>query len=125
MSATAPALTAAQTVLLAADDLDALYASVLADPADDTPRLVYADWLDEHGQPERAEFIRLQIEIARRPIGSAEADESAVRLEALRESYARTWSEELPALDGLKVREWQRGMLFSVNSDSLDDFRRH
>ena len=28
---------------------------------DDTRRLVYADWLDEHGQPEYARFIRLQI----------------------------------------------------------------
>src|SRR5205823_3346972 len=28
-------------------------------PDDDAPRLVYADWLDEHGQPERAEFVRL------------------------------------------------------------------
>src|SRR5262249_51187264 len=28
-------------------------------------RLVYADWLEEHGQPERAEFIRAQVELAR------------------------------------------------------------
>lgn len=30
------------------DDDPALLAAILADPADDTPRLVYADWLDEH-----------------------------------------------------------------------------
>jgi uncharacterized protein (TIGR02996 family) len=34
-------------------------------PDDDAPRLVYADWLEENGQPERAEFIRVQIELAR------------------------------------------------------------
>lgn len=34
-------------------------------PDDDTPRLVFADWLEEHGQPERAEFIRVQCELAR------------------------------------------------------------
>ena len=39
--------------------------AIIADPADDTPRLIYADWLDEHGQEERAEFIRVQCEIAR------------------------------------------------------------
>jgi uncharacterized protein (TIGR02996 family) len=33
-------------------------------PDDDGPRLVYADWLDEHGQPNRAEFIRVQCERA-------------------------------------------------------------
>jgi uncharacterized protein (TIGR02996 family) len=32
---------------------------------DDTPRLVYADWLSEHGQPERAELIRVQRALAR------------------------------------------------------------
>jgi uncharacterized protein (TIGR02996 family) len=39
-----------------------ILAKVLAEPADDTARLVYADWLEEHGgQPERAEFIRAQV----------------------------------------------------------------
>ena len=37
---------------------DALLAAVLANPADDLPRLVYADWLEENGEPERAELIR-------------------------------------------------------------------
>ena len=46
-------------------DAPALLAAIRAAPDDDAPRLVYADWLDEHGQPERAEFIRLQCELAR------------------------------------------------------------
>jgi uncharacterized protein (TIGR02996 family) len=37
---------------------------VLARPDDDAPRLVYADWLDERGNP-RGEFIRLQCALAR------------------------------------------------------------
>src|SRR4051812_21177794 len=32
---------------------------------DDAPRLVYADWLEDNGQPHRAEFIRLQCRLAR------------------------------------------------------------
>jgi uncharacterized protein (TIGR02996 family) len=36
-------------------------------PGDDTPRLILADWLDEHGRGERAEFIRVQCELARTP----------------------------------------------------------
>lgn len=43
------------------DESAALVASVLTSPADDLPRLVYADWLEEHGEPEWAEFIRGQI----------------------------------------------------------------
>jgi uncharacterized protein (TIGR02996 family) len=44
-------------------DRDALLRAVVANPDDDAPRLVYADWLDEHGDPDRAEFIRIQIEL--------------------------------------------------------------
>jgi uncharacterized protein (TIGR02996 family) len=40
-------------------DADAFLDAIFAAPADDTPRLVYADWLEEHGQPAYAEFIRL------------------------------------------------------------------
>ena len=36
-------------------------------PDDDVPRLIFADWLDDHGEPERAEFVRLQCELARLP----------------------------------------------------------
>jgi uncharacterized protein (TIGR02996 family) len=46
-------------------DATALLAAIRAAPDDDAPRLVYADWLDEHGQPERAEFIRVQCALAR------------------------------------------------------------
>jgi len=36
---------------------------VLVAPDDDAPRLVYADWLEEHGQPERAGLIRWMIRV--------------------------------------------------------------
>src|SRR5262245_57560395 len=45
---------------------DALLRAVLEVPADDAPRLVFADWLDEHGHPERAEFIRVQLQMEAR-----------------------------------------------------------
>src|SRR5947208_2588940 len=45
-------------------DEAALLAAIRANPDEDTPRLVYADWLDENEQAPRAEFIRLQIQLA-------------------------------------------------------------
>ena len=48
-------------------DRDALFRAILAAPDDDAPRLVFADWLDEHGDPDRAEFIRVQCRMARLP----------------------------------------------------------
>jgi uncharacterized protein (TIGR02996 family) len=46
-------------------EYEALYAAVCASPADDTPRLVLADWLDEHNDPHRAAYIRASVELAR------------------------------------------------------------
>jgi uncharacterized protein (TIGR02996 family) len=44
---------------------DAFLHDIKANPDDDVPRLVYADWLEEQGDPARAEFIRLQCRLAR------------------------------------------------------------
>jgi uncharacterized protein (TIGR02996 family) len=37
--------------------------AICASPDDDALRLVYADWLEEHGDPARADFIRLQCAV--------------------------------------------------------------
>jgi uncharacterized protein (TIGR02996 family) len=52
------------TTTLAADEL-AFLRGICDSPDDDAPRLVLADWLEEHGQGERAEFVRVQCELAR------------------------------------------------------------
>ncbi|HVK16993.1 MAG TPA: TIGR02996 domain-containing protein [Fimbriiglobus sp.] len=41
-------------------DETALLSAIRASPADDLPRLVYADRLEEQGRQERAEFIRMR-----------------------------------------------------------------
>ena len=41
----------------------ALYQSILENPHDLAPRLIYADWLREHGDEERADFIQWMIEL--------------------------------------------------------------
>lgn len=46
-------------------DRESLLRSILESPQDDTPRLIYADWLEENGEAERAEFVRVQVELAR------------------------------------------------------------
>lgn len=45
-------------------DAAAFLAAIVADPNDDTARLVFADWLQENDDPDRAEFIRAQCRIA-------------------------------------------------------------
>jgi uncharacterized protein (TIGR02996 family) len=38
--------------------------AINANSDDDEPRLIYADWLEENGDAQRTEFIRLQIQSA-------------------------------------------------------------
>lgn len=44
-----------------------------ANPADDTARLVYADWLDDRDQHEKAEYLRLVSRLAALGFGAPEA----------------------------------------------------
>jgi uncharacterized protein (TIGR02996 family) len=87
-------------------------ADVLAHPDLDWPRLVYADWLEEHGEGARAEFIRVQCEAHQLQHGPGkhadhpEAEKNCVlcaRLTALRrrerellESHRREWTNLVP-----------------------------
>jgi len=49
------------------DSRNALYRAICASPDEDTPRLAYADLVEEEGDGERAAFIRAQIALARVP----------------------------------------------------------
>ena len=44
---------------------EAFLRAVREAPEDDAPRLIYADWLEEQGDSDRAEFIRVQCALAR------------------------------------------------------------
>lgn len=83
------------------NDEAALLAAIIAYPDEDTPRLMYADWLDENGQPERAEFIRIQC--------AADADEAAEdRAAELEEHNRAKWLAGLPQFPGAQW-EFRRG----------------
>jgi uncharacterized protein (TIGR02996 family) len=50
-------------VVIDIETREAFLRAIFDRPADDTPRLVYADWLEEHGDYALAELIRLQCEL--------------------------------------------------------------
>jgi uncharacterized protein (TIGR02996 family) len=80
-------------------DEQGLLAAIWADPHDDTPRLVYADWLQERDQPDRAEFVRTQIELATLDEwdDSPRKAELQGREKELRAKHAMAWKADLPA----------------------------
>jgi uncharacterized protein (TIGR02996 family) len=70
---------------------DLLLKDLIENPEDDTPRLVYADWLEEHGQPERAELIRVQINLVK-PREEARRHELERREKELLDEHRTAWS---------------------------------
>jgi uncharacterized protein (TIGR02996 family) len=60
-------------------------------PDDDGPRLVFADWLEEQGEADRAEFIRVQIELSNLPQDDPRRSELEDRQEVLQLSHRRSW----------------------------------
>jgi uncharacterized protein (TIGR02996 family) len=74
-------------------DGDALLAAIRAHPDEDTPRLVYADWLDENGSPARARFIRDMIDPEKKRRSHITMEHIAVRmgLPSLTVADARSW----------------------------------
>ena len=42
----------------------ALLQSIAQEDVDNVARLVFADWLEEHGESPRADFLRVQCELA-------------------------------------------------------------
>jgi uncharacterized protein (TIGR02996 family) len=90
--------------------------AILADPDDDLPRLIYADYLDERGDP-RGEFIRAQIEVARLPRGDARRKKLKERATQLRDRHEPEWVGPLREfIDGW---EFRRGFVEAVTLGAL------
>jgi uncharacterized protein (TIGR02996 family) len=88
-----------------ADD-EAFIRAIRAHPDDDLPRLVYADFLEERGDAARAEFVRVQIELARLPAGDRRRKALEARQWALLTAHRPEWTE---ALRPFTVGEFRRG----------------
>jgi uncharacterized protein (TIGR02996 family) len=88
---------------------------IIETPDDDTVRLVYADWLEEHGQPQRAEFIRLQIRL--NTLDPAMSTELLARTRELLDRHEGEWVAEagcdVLGIEGVKFR---RGFIEEVHA---------
>ena len=100
-------------------DGDALMRAVLAQPLEDAPRLVYADWLEENGDRDRARFIRLQVDAARtdRP---GYADRLQMEADALFWRHRVEWSAPVIEAMGtdrkyIGLADWHRGFVSVLN----------
>ena len=105
-------------------------AAVCADKADAAPRLIMADYLDEQGECGRAELIRIQMRLARVPLGPwrlvcgcedsrladrrcshrTQKDDLLEREAELLAEFADVWAPPLPGV----AFHWRRGFIASV-----------
>ncbi|MEO2088149.1 MAG: TIGR02996 domain-containing protein [Gemmataceae bacterium] len=83
-------------------DREAFVAAVAASPEDDLPRLVFADWLDENGDPERAEFVRVQCELAKPAVWQDTdfRDPLLARMRELLDAHRTRWMAPVAAALG-------------------------
>ncbi len=104
-------------------DADALLRAIIDNPDDDMPRLVFADWLEENGQAERAEFTRLKIALE-----SASGDirkEMEQRARQLLRQHRQEWMAPLPQEPGIDWdANWPRGFPERLTFDGAELFDR-
>ena len=81
-------------------------AALLAQPDDDTFRLAMADWFIENDQPARAEFIRVQVELAAGVADPARRREREFRQRDLLIAHEAEWVKPLAEALGCRAGEW-------------------
>jgi uncharacterized protein (TIGR02996 family) len=92
-------------------ELLAFLEDIKENPADDTPRLVLADWLEEHGDrrdASRAELIRVQCRLER--LAARDPDREALRFreQQLVSEHEAEWMG--PLADRGRSPSWKRGL---------------
>jgi len=89
-------------------DAESSIAAIAANPADDLPRLVFADWLEENGDPTRAGFIRDHVRLAKVPPGTDEYKTLFRRCADTLKANLPAWIK--PACDAFgQPAEWRPG----------------
>ncbi len=86
--------------------------AILECPDDDVPRLIFADWLDEYGDADRAEFIRVQCALAGKDLPLTRRAEFDRRQQLLLEQCGEKWARPLRRL----VHSWRfhRGFIDDI-----------
>jgi uncharacterized protein (TIGR02996 family) len=103
-------------------DGSAILRAILDNPDDDAPRLIYADWLDENGDADRAAFIRAQIKLARLPQDDPDRDRVVQTERTLWKANRDAWKAWVPKW--AHVDRFHRGFLEEVRCDA-EDFIAH
>jgi uncharacterized protein (TIGR02996 family) len=98
-------------------------AAILAAPLDDVPRLVFSDWLEEHGDTDRAEFIRLGCRLEQMDEDDPQRAETELRTNELLYRHIQTWKQEAPPWTRKRI-EFRRGFVDSITTSAAHWIKR-
>jgi uncharacterized protein (TIGR02996 family) len=88
-------------------DEAAFLEALKANPADDTTRLVYADWLDEHGESAKAEYLRMVFEFSQQSVEDGEYSDSIARLKDVARQTDSNWRKITGARFDVVIEEYE------------------
>jgi uncharacterized protein (TIGR02996 family) len=100
------------------NDENALLRAIATNPDEDTPRLAYADYLEEHGNADRAAFIRGQIEYACLKEDTLHRREVAFKCRQLLDTHEEEWLA--PRVAFKLDWAWSRGFVESFSTTPTD-----
>src|SRR5581483_8842999 len=103
---------------------EAFLCAIIANPEDDAPRLMYSDWLTEHGDP-RGEFIRVQCQLAQMEEDDPNRGALEDREADLLWEHEATWLKALPKARGVEWTGFERGFPSRVFFSSVKQFLAH
>jgi uncharacterized protein (TIGR02996 family) len=83
--------------------------SIAEEGGDNTGRMVYADWLEEHGESSRAEFLRVQCQLTASRLSKNRRQGLRVRERELLDAHRHEWCQAF----GLPIEDvtFERGLI--------------
>jgi uncharacterized protein (TIGR02996 family) len=104
------------------DLTETTFLRTIATQEDQTGRLVLADWLEEQGESDRAEFVRVQCELAKDKLAKKRRQTLRERERALLDAHRQEWIAafglpledvcfEQGVLTRMRLADWEKGKL--------------
>lgn len=103
-------------------DQDSFLQAIREAPGDPAPALIYADWLEEHGRADRAEFIRLSVDLDGRDLRDPDRPGIKHRAAELYQQMHPEWCKELPKVRGMTWDPPKLGFFRSITLHHLGAF---
>ena len=106
------------------DHTEGFLQAIREDPENDTPRLVFADWLQERGDP-RGEFISVQCELANLAEDDPRRPDLEIQERQFLDVHETDWLGPFQQWFPYSRPTWKRGFIEYVYLNTMGEFLTH